>query len=208
MITRLILLAMLALTCATAKAQPLDDSKAYHLVVVTLPSPTQFGRELLNSLDTHPRLQAITKQCKTFRWTTATPIYRERYAASLPPTELPIVALVRSDGGVIWKSSGPVVMGDALADALVARAFADRSANQRLVPPTNQQSQSQTRPNFLRRPLDDVIPDTITIDHQHAASGIPWREIGFAAVGLIFIGCLSLLALVILVVLIGLAVKS
>lgn len=192
-------------------AEPTEDAAAYHLITVTAPSPTPYGVRLVNDLEENPRVQAILRHCKTFNWTSATPIYRERYAAALPPTTLPIVALVRSDGGVIWKASGPnVPTGDALADALVARAYADRKANPRAIPPANRspiQTQGDRKlSGLMRRPLDGVIPDTITIEHD--TSGLPWVPIGIAGfVGFLLLAGLAIGGLLLVVVAIVIVVK-
>lgn len=204
MIPRIFLLFIVACGSApVAMAGPTEDAASYHLLTITAPNPTLYGLRLLNDVETHPRVQAIARHCKTFKWTSATPIYRERYAAQLPPTTLPIVALVRSDGGVIWKASGPnVPTGDSLADALVARAYADRQANPRAIPSANQvpitPQDTGKFPGLIRRPLDGVIPDTITIEHD--TSGVPWVPIGVAGfAGVLLLGGMAFVGLLLVV---------
>ncbi|MEO9590892.1 hypothetical protein [Rhodopirellula bahusiensis] len=215
MIIRILLLVVaIGSTVPIASAGPTEDAAAYHLITVTAPNPTPYGVRLVQDIENHPRVQAISQHCKTFQWTSATPIYRERYAAALPPTTLPIVALVRSDGGVIWKASGPnVPTGDALADALVAWTYADRKTNPRAIPSANQspiRTQSDRRfPGLLHRPLEGVIPDTITIEHD--TSGLPWVPIGIAGfvgfAGVVLLCGLAIFGVLSVVFAIGVVIK-
>lgn len=203
MIGRTLLAFALLLTAATAYAGPPEDAASFHLVTVTANPASPTGQQLLQDIDTHPQLSAIAGACKRFAWTTADPIYRARYAAALPPTSLPIVALIRSDGGVIYKASGPnIPQGDDLAATLTGRAYLDRKANPRPIPnveysqtpPGQPDSETGLRPLFPdRRPvLDRVIPDTVNVTPTFELSD----KIGYAiatVVGLVFL-CVAILA--------------
>lgn len=209
-----ILAAILIALCCTSTvgiAQELpDDSQAYHLVTVTVAPPSPAGAMLLDSLDRHPLLARIGADCKRFDFNAGDEIYKARYAAALPPNQVPVVALVRSDGGVIFKSSGPnCLQGDALAESLLKAGRADRAANPRPIPAAVQPQREQydcpdgncpLPPN--RRPLlpfdgsriPQLIPDTVTVQPQVQ---IP-DSIGYAlaAVAVLFVlGLLGLLAL-------------
>jgi len=145
-----------------------EDGGQYNLITITLQTPTQYGAELLRAMDSDPELQAIANLCHVHRWTPATKVYQLRYAQSLPPTTLPIVALTRDDGGVIYKASGPEVPreGPQLAKVLREAAAMDQSMQPRQATAANcprcpQTPASPVMPNF--RPLDRVIPDTVTL---------------------------------------------
>src|SRR5690606_35738936 len=116
----------------------------------------------------HPAVARIAAACKRFDFTPQHEIYRARYATALPPSQLPIVALVRHDGGVLYKASGDnIPPADALAQSLVKMATADQS--QQGVRQSYQPGPSYgpLRPDggwLPNRP--SLIPDTIVVSPQ------------------------------------------
>lgn len=165
--------AALLIGAGSAVAGPPEDAAAYHLITVTQSPPSAKGLRLIDSLQSNAKLARIAGSCKRFTWTPADELYRNRYAAALPPTTLPIVALVRSDGGVIYKASGHSIPdGDALAESLMGAAFWDRQDNPRPIPSTLPASiaadyddeDPASGPLFPNRPrVVDLIPDTVTV---------------------------------------------
>lgn len=171
--------AVLSIVAGSAVAQPPEDAAAYHLITVTQNPPSPAETQLLASLQSNARLLRIAESSKQFHWTTSDELYRSRYAAALPPTTLPIIALVRSDGGVIYKASGAnIPAGDALAEAIMGAAFWDRRDNPRPIPAllpaslatptaspmTDPMTDPATGPMFPNRPrVVDMIPDTVNV---------------------------------------------
>lgn len=192
---------------ATAQAPSVlpNDGDRYHLIVVTQSTPTQYGQRLLSQLATDPDVMQIAERCHVHKWTPATEIYQLRYAASIPPTTLPILAVAKPSGGVIFKASGPDVpaTGKAIAAALRSAAELDRSLTPRnaveadcpacpRVPEIPQPS-----PRQPWRPLDQVIPDTVNITPSINLPEIPGLSYAVAGViGIVLLfGGLSLVAI-------------
>lgn len=148
-----------ALFSPPATAQTLaDDSRAYHLVTVTLDPPTPACVRLQQALR-DPAVAPIASQTKRFDFKPTDAIYRTRYASALSAAQAPILALVRWDGGVIFKASGDAIPSPAkLAAELRRWAMADRQsdASTRTYPEA-----SNLLPNRPR-----LIPDSVTISPQ------------------------------------------
>lgn len=173
-----ILLGLLAATTSPAQAPP-EDGDRYSIVIVDDSPPTAAGQRLAAMLDSPP-LREIADACHRHVFTPTSPLYRERYAEAIPPTALPVFAVTRPDGGVIYKASGPSIpSADDLAKALTHRAREDQAAGS---PDIN----GPSRPYL--RPLDRVIPDSINLQPTIAIDGaIPaviLIVLGLAALGL------------------------
>lgn len=169
-IQSMLLAAALALatwaTPASSMAQPLpDDSQDYYLVTLTGNPPTHHCGRLMGTM-LHPAVAQIKAACKSFDFKPDDPIYRARYAQSLPADQLPIVALVRHDGGVIFKASGANIPdAETLAQSLTQMAATDaakhpRSAASNVAGPL--------RPDGWRMPnlRPNLIPDTVVIQPE------------------------------------------
>ncbi|GAA5510065.1 hypothetical protein [Novipirellula caenicola] len=139
---------------STTHAQtPPDDSQKYHVVTVINDPPTAADVALLRAFQTQPHLATIAQKCKRFQFKATDPLYRSRYAQSLPPHALPVVALVRHDGGVIYKASGAAIPEpNTLARQLIGIAMTDREAHA---------PRLGWRPDGSRFP--SVIPDTVVV---------------------------------------------
>lgn len=123
-------LALLAAVALVSSAYALpEDGNRYHLIVVTADTPTGSGQSLLSTMRQHPKVSQVSIRCHTHHFRTSDTIYRERYIRSLPPAELPILALADSSGGVVYKASGDAVPadGDGIYEALVAAAKLDQA---------------------------------------------------------------------------------
>lgn len=143
-----------------ASAQsPLDDSRDYHLITVTQDPPTPACSALLASLQS-PDLAPIARRCKVFSFRPRDVIYRERYASALPPESVPIVALVRYDGGVLFKASGSRIPRPAALAAELNRVAA-----------ADQKSWAQTQQLLPGRPR--LIPDSVVIQPQVNVPAMP-----------------------------------
>ena len=155
MLPRLALIIAIALTASVGPIghaeTPPDDSAAYHLVVLLRDPPSPACASLESSLAS-PEVAAIAARTKTFRFTPTNPVYLPSFASALPAPPAPTVALVRWDGGVLFKASGnSIPRGPALAAALRSAASADQATAAR-----------SAASNLLdRRP--GLIPDTVTI---------------------------------------------
>jgi hypothetical protein len=152
-------------TPASSTAQsPPDDSQAFYLVTLTHPTPTPACNRLKSAMR-HPAVARIASACKSFDFTTSDAIYRQRYAAALPPNQAPTVALVRHDGGVLYKASGANIPdGESLAADLTRMAALAQSqdstvGNQTLLP---------LRPDGWQAPnlRPNLIPDTVVIQPE------------------------------------------
>jgi hypothetical protein len=185
-------------TPSVAQSLP-DDSLAFYLVTVTQSPPTPACQRLVASLQ-QPAMARIASGCKTFRFTTADPIYRTRYAQSLPASETPTVALVRHDGGVLYKASGANIPPP---ETLAARLTQMAAADQALHPRANQHGADAYGP--LRTPdgqwrvpqRPSLIPDTIEIRPQiNVPASASWIAIGGVIVA-------SILAFVFVVLIVG-----
>lgn len=111
MITRTILslaVALLTVRAAIGQAPMIDDSQLYYVVVLTQEVPTP-ACQRLQAIVRDPAMQSVTRGTKLYPMTTGQQLYRLRYATSLPAAQAPTVALVRPDGGVLVKYSGPSI---------------------------------------------------------------------------------------------------
>jgi len=176
--------------CAAALLAPLvlaaelpDDSGRYHLVVVT--GGNVADASLLQSLATHPQLSEVSKACKRFTFAAADPLYRARYATALGNDPLPIIALVRSDGGVLYKASGVNIPApDELAQNLLKTGRADRTANPRKINAAPAPTLAGGPMDALRWPNltpERLIPDTVTIKPEVTIA----PEFGYAVFGVL-----------------------
>ncbi len=200
-----------ALLCAvflagSAAAQLPEDGSRMQLIVVTAETPSPVGQYLLSCLDTDPAVSLIAQKCHVHRWTPQTKIYQERYGQSLPPSVLPIIALARPDGGVIYKASGDAVprTSEALAAGLIDAAKLNKAGGHENVitqdcPSCPRVPQPPPVPELPRRPiwrpLDGVIPDTVVIDHKVPA--VPTWIMVTAIAGFVFmvLGGLTFIAI-------------
>ncbi len=219
MIRAILAFAILAIAVSIASAQQLpDDSGKYHLIVVTSEFPMTADETLVANTETHPQLSAIRARCKSFVFKVNDPLYQSRYASALGITSLPKVALVRSDGGVLYKASGPATYDpDKLAADLMAAARADRAQNPRPADgrnatadcptcPYQPQPQPSRTPIFRPGERPSLIPDTVNVNTEVA---IPQSVyLGAAVIGTILIGGMALVAIAGLGVGITILVKS
>lgn len=104
-------LAIVLLAAAGVCSAQTDDSRKYHLVTVTQSPMSPAGDRLMAAMR-DPVLQPIANTCKVFHFKTRDEIYRLRYSPALPASQVPIVALVRWDGGVVYKASGDRIPRD------------------------------------------------------------------------------------------------
>jgi hypothetical protein len=117
---------------AFGQQAPPDDSALYHVVVVTNAPETPGDAALVAAIGGDPSLRRITESCKFFKFPVTDRLFLERYAATLQPSALPMIALIRSDGGILFKAAGgEIPPPDLLARRLVEIATADRIANPR-----------------------------------------------------------------------------
>lgn len=169
-----------------AQSVPQNDSGKYSLIVLTkdVPCPTCIN---LQAALSSPEVARIAVQCKVFRFTPKNRIYQLRYSGALPPMEAPTIALVRPDGGVIYKASGSAIPGPAaLAAALTKQATLDRSVT--VQPARYTMSHDWSREPLIQRPR--LIPDTVVVKPNIAPT------INVAAPNIIFIVIVGLIFLV------------
>lgn len=123
------LAALLCCSAAVGQQNLPEDREQYHLVVVTHDQPTPAGLRLLAQVDQDPQLSRIAAACATHKFKASDVLYRDRYAAGIPATELPAIALCRGDGGVVYKAAGANVPSSAakLVEDLMYYARLDRS---------------------------------------------------------------------------------
>lgn len=193
-ILTLLALAIVVICTSIASAQtPPDDSGQYHLITVTATPPTPACVQLQQSL-AHPAVARIAAACKRFDFTPNHEIYRARYATALPPSQLPIVALVRGDGGVLYKASGPNIPApDTLAQSLTKMATLDQSQSVRQsYQPAPAYGPMRPDGGWLpNRP--SLIPDTVVVSPQitmPASFGV-WLAIGAGCIFLFFVAAIA-----------------
>lgn len=213
---RFALAALMAVACASNALALPEDGNRYHLIVITADTPSTHGRQLLQVMRHHPEASQISIRCHTHHYRTSDTLYRERYLRSLPPAELPILALANSTGGVVFKASGAAIPrgGDAIRDALVAAARLDQAvpAPHRLGPyahtvgyvgqcgPDGCPSPYQPRPSpavpDFRQPfgpdgpLDGAVPDSVDITAEGSLFALPSWAIPVGIGGVLLI-CLA-----------------
>jgi len=160
MIRIIIAVAMLLATSITGLAQlPPNDSAKYSLVVLTRDIPCPQCVSLVESLSS-PDVAPIVAQCNVFAFTPRSKIYQLRYADAISPDFAPTIALIRSDGGVIYKASGSAIPRDAqLAADLRKFASLDRQITRQ--PVRYSTANEITRDPTFRRPR--LIPDTVVV---------------------------------------------
>lgn len=221
MIKAIIAIACICIAASVATAQPLpDDSGQYHLIVVTSELPMTADNTLVANTETHPQLSAIRERCKSFVFKVNDPLYQSRYASALGITSLPKIALVRSDGGVLYKASGPSTYDpDQLAADLMKAATADRAQNPRTVDGRNASADCPTCPNQPSPRPDrtpswrpgvnitpQLIPDTVNVNTDVTIP--PTVYFGAAAIGVLLVGGMAIVAIIGLGVGITILVKS
>lgn len=178
LLAAMIIAAGMLVGAGIASGQAVDDSKSYELIVVTSSPESQADQYLLRTLDTHPELKAIKGNCKFHKFATSSALYQQRYAAQLSGAQLPVIALARWDGGVLYKVSGTSIpSGDKLAEDLKHFAAMAKSVEQPIEQnpgprnPWGQQAgdcptcpqNEWSRPNWLPNGPADVIPETINV---------------------------------------------
>lgn len=105
----LLLLLLISGTVASAQAQPQtlpDDRSQYSFVVVHEDQPSATTHRLSQMFASDPQLAQLARSFTVHRFPASDALYRKRYASALPPNDLPALALVRPDGGVVYKASG------------------------------------------------------------------------------------------------------
>jgi len=169
-----------------AQSVPQNDGGKYSLIVLTKDVPCHQCINLQQTL-VSPEVARIAVNCKVFRFTPKNRIYQLRYSGALPPQEAPTIALVRPDGGVIYKASGSAIPGPAaLAAALTKQATLDRSLT--VQPPRYTMAHDWSREPLIQRPR--LIPDTVVVKPNIAPT------INVAAPNIIFIVIVGLIFLV------------
>lgn len=183
-------------TPASSMAQTLpDDSQDYYLVTLTANPPTQACVRLLETMR-HPAVAQIKAACKSFDFKPEDKIYQARFAQSLPAGQLPIVALARHDGGVIFKASGANIPDAAsLAQSLTQMATLDSTQNPR-VGAAN--VTGPLRPDGWNMPnmRPNLIPDTVIVKPQVNVPGLTGGLIVAAVLVCLLLGGLGLLVVV------------
>lgn len=156
---RILILAVIVAIGSPAIAQlPADDSAKYSLVVLVRDIPCRDCERLGEAIN-HPDLLPIVAASKLFTFTPRSKIYQLRYADSISAADAPTIALVRPDGGVIYKASGPAIPPPAeLASQLRRFATLDRRT---VVQPAKFSGIESTDSNVFRRPR--FIPDTVVV---------------------------------------------
>lgn len=160
--------ALFVFLATVAEAQtPPDDSAQYSLVIVTASPANVADAKVLESFKSNPALANIAANCKRFTFDARDPLYLSRYAAQLPPTALPVVAMVRSDGGVIYKASWPnIPPPDELAAQMLKMGRADRNQNPRTIQVSKPEEIAGPLTPWLPDPArpSGLIPDTVNIN--------------------------------------------
>lgn len=175
---------------AIAQQQPLpDDSDRYYVVIVTQDPPTVQCASLLRTIDS-PALAKIRASTKVFRFTTRSVIYRERYAQQLPAAAAPLVALVRPDGGILYRASGSAIPDPVtLAQTLTAWA----AANEQVASSHPDTQRPRIFPDRPRLIPDVNISPTVNVPPEAIAIGFA----GLAVLALIVIFGLAAASLLI-----------
>jgi hypothetical protein len=101
-----------------------EDGDVWHTSLFVHPNwqAVPAERRLVAAFETEPRLVSLKAQTKYHLYTTDDPIYRDRFASAVPV--IPSLVLQRSDGEVIYKSSGdrvaddPHALGHAIKDTI------------------------------------------------------------------------------------------
>lgn len=144
---------------AQSPSVPMNDSGKYTLIVLTKDVPCPDCISLQATMNS-PEVAAIAAKSKVFRFTPRNRIYQARYAGALPPHEAPSIALVRPDGGVIFKVSGSAIPRPAdLAAAMIKQATLDRSIT--VQPARYTMAYDWSRDPLIERPR--LIPDTVVV---------------------------------------------
>lgn len=183
----LVVLLLAGVTFGTAHAQQgvrTDDSRKYELIVVTNDQPSQADQALVTSLTQNPHLASIASKCKLHLFKPGSELFRQRYATALPTNELPVIALARWDGGVIYKASGShIPPPDQLADKLKQQANLANAAEmtvQQSIPLANNSGiqwptinscptcpqDGINGPRFPNVPFQAPIPETFNVNPQ------------------------------------------
>lgn len=121
----------LALLPSLAVCQDVQQANKFSLVVVVPDQLDAQSNQILQWFASDPQLSQVAKACYYQLFTPSNTLYRERYARSLPPNELPIVALVDHLGRVHFKVSGPAT--PATASDLLAAMHASLNNGSQLV---------------------------------------------------------------------------
>ncbi|MEM9367518.1 MAG: hypothetical protein AAGD07_16115 [Planctomycetota bacterium] len=130
-----------------------DDSKAHYLLFF---GDSAFQTRMQAWLAHHSMVE-IRDQMHVLSFDQNNPLYRERYASAVPPSELPAILCLRSDGGVIYKASR-----DSFPEmpSQLRREIDEAYQTAREAPP----GQVETSPRRFPRPLRDAsdrIADSI-----------------------------------------------
>lgn len=191
---------ILAAICAASIAAPAQAQNApakYNLIVVDSPTPSPAAVRLLQWFETDQPLATLRSRTGFHAFTTSNPLYRERYAKSLPPADLPILALAAPDGRVAYKASGaniPATAAELFAEMREAEALFRKTAARvpaRPGPAVSLIGDCPTCPNqpsppampqwppsgggIIDRVVDGAIPDTVNVAPNIDASGLgPW----------------------------------
>lgn len=214
-----LIVAILFCCASSAALAQVNDSRKFELIVVTNAQNTEADAKLLSDLQSHPGLGAIAARCKVHKFTPASQLYQQRYAQVMPITELPMIALARWDGGVVYKAIGSRIPA---TDELVSQLkhFAglardvEQPAMQNSFGPTHEwnatningdcppcqvpfapnQSGIRPFPNIIG---PDVIPETINVQPQFNVPSSVWLGVAiviglFALIGFLMVAFLVL----------------
>jgi len=204
----LIALLFAASLAAPSFAQLPEDGKACSLIVVDVPHGSPAGKALVEMLNTTPELREIANRCQRHTFKPDSPLYLSRYASTFAGASLPIFAMCRPDGGVLYKASGANVPTDAkaLTDELMHRIKldSDLSRGDGIEWPSVAINESDCPggkcPVPSYSPLSPLIPDSLITIQPSLFSGSSMTWYASGAVGLLLVGSLGLLFVVVLIV--------
>lgn len=204
MIPRILL--SIALLCVATTA----SAERYLLTVVTADAPSPKAVQLLDWFATDARLSKAWNGCDSQNFTVSNPLYRERYAHTLQPTELPMVVMARQSGGVLYKSTGANLPSSA-AGLFAALQHAHKTAPPEPKPgPTAEKCPNcpkqpapppDTRPfdgRLAPRIVDAAIPDTVEVNPSFSLN-LPGWVIPTVVAILALVGLVGMCFLVVLV---------
>jgi hypothetical protein len=198
---RYIFALVIALLCVPAFAQSLpEDGEKYSIVIVDSPYGTPQGSALVKSLKESPEMQRIIMASNFQQFATNSPLFRERFGATIDATQVPVFAYCRADGGVLYKATGAAIPAmKELAEELTHRATVDRDLVRTdgvefNTPPAVQNPTSAPVPERI---LPRLIPDSISVQPTIQFDGSQFivpalialiALLGFGGLGVVAIG--------------------
>lgn len=159
----------LLLALVVASAMSVAQAQDHQIVIVTSDQPSDAGARLLEWFRSDARLSALRAKVHYHEFTPSNPLYIERYRQSLPASDLPVIAMATSEGGVYYKSSGRGIPSSAssLFNAMGSayKQFREATtANDCPTCPKQPVAPERPREPILPRLVDEAIPDTVTIE--------------------------------------------